>query len=248
MCHNDLYLSIFLYLCATFNDKIDSQTFQHILMSTMVSPSILSIDFLKLQEFIEILNESQADWIHLDVMDGEFVPNISIGFPILEAVKRIAKKPLDVHYMIVHPENYIERTAKLGAMLMTVHAETCKDLHGVIQKIHDAGMKAGVAFNPATPVSAIEDVIGEVDLVLAMSVNPGFGGQKFNEGTIEKVRNLRKIIDDNGYKAVIEVDGGVQNETAPRLVEAGADVLVAGSYISNSKDPISTIEALKALK
>ena len=217
-------------------------------MSTMVSPSILSIDFLKLKEFLEMLNESQADWVHLDVMDGEFVPNISIGFPILEAVKSVSKKPLDVHYMIVHPENYIERTAKLGAMLMTVHEETCPDLHGIIEKIHAAGMKAGVAINPATPVSKIEHIIGEADLILAMSVNPGFGGQKFNEGTIDKVRTLRKIIDENGYKAVIEVDGGVQSETAPRLVEAGADVLVCGSYISNATEPLATIEALKALK
>ena len=195
-----------------------------------------------------MLNDSQADWVHLDVMDGEFVPNISIGFPILEAVKRISKKPLDVHYMIVHPENYIERTAKLGAMLMTVHAETCQDLRGTIEKIHAAGMKAGVAFNPATPVEKIEDIIGEVDLILAMSVNPGFGGQTFNEGTIEKVKTLRRIIDENGYKALIEVDGGVQNETAPRLVEAGADVLVCGSYISDAADPIATIAALKELK
>lgn len=217
-------------------------------MATMVSPSILSIDFLKLKEFIEMLNDSTADWIHLDVMDGEFVPNISIGFPILEAVKSIAKKPLDVHYMIVHPENYIERTAKLGAMLMTVHEETCPDLHDIIKKIHDAGMKAGVAINPATPITKVIDVIEEVDLILAMSVNPGFGGQKFNEGTIEKVRALKKIINERGCKALIEVDGGVQNETAPRLVEAGADVLVCGSYISNSADPIATITGLKALK
>lgn len=217
-------------------------------MATMVSPSILSIDFLKLKEFIEMLNDSTADWIHLDVMDGEFVPNISIGFPILEAVKSIAKKPLDVHYMIVHPENYIERTAKLGAMLMTVHEETCLDLHDIIKKIHDAGMKAGVAINPATPITKVIDVIEEVDLILAMSVNPGFGGQKFNEGTIEKVRALKKIINERGCKALIEVDGGVQNETAPRLVEAGADVLVCGSYISNSADPIATITGLKALK
>jgi len=214
----------------------------------MVSPSILSIDFLKLQEFIEMLNESSADWIHLDVMDGEFVPNISIGFPILEAVKSIAKKPLDVHYMIVHPENYIERTAKLGAMLMTVHAETCPDLHDIIAKIHEAGMKAGVAINPATPISKVLDVIEEVDLILAMSVNPGFGGQKFNEGTIDKISALRKIIDEKGCGTLIEVDGGVQNETAPRLVEAGADVLVCGSYISRAADPIATIAELKALK
>lgn len=217
-------------------------------MGTMVSPSILSIDFLRLKEFIEMLNESSADWVHLDVMDGEFVPNISIGFPILEAVKSISKKPLDVHYMIVHPENYIERTAKLGAMLMTVHAETCTDLHDIIKKIHDAGMKAGVAFNPATPVSKVEDIVGEADLILAMSVNPGFGGQKFNEGTIDKVRTLHDIIKRNGYKTLIEVDGGVQNETAPRLVKAGADVLVCGSYISRAEDPIATIAALKALK
>lgn len=194
-----------------------------------------------------MLNESSANWIHLDVMDGEFVPNISIGFPILEAVKSISKKPLDVHYMIVHPENYIERTAKLGAMLMTVHAETCPDLHDIIAKIHEAGMKAGVAINPATPISKVLDVIEEVDLILAMSVNPGFGGQKFNEGTIDKISALRKIIDEKGCGTLIEVDGGVQNETAPRLVEAGADVLVCGSYISRAADPIATIAELKRL-
>lgn len=217
-------------------------------MKTLVSPSLLAADFLNLKDEIEMINNSQADWLHMDIMDGVFVPNISFGFPVLEAVSKVCKKPLDVHFMIVHPEQYIEQTAKLGAMMMNVHYETCTHLHRTIQQIHAAGMKAGVTLNPSTPVSMLEDIIYDVDMVLLMSVNPGFGGQKFIENTIRKVKRLRKMIDDAGTHTLIEIDGGVQGETAPRLVKAGADVLVSGSYVFKSADPHTTIEALKKLK
>ena len=216
-------------------------------MKTLVSPSLLAADFLNLKDEIEMINNSQADWLHMDIMDGVFVPNISFGFPVLEAVSKVCKKPLDVHFMIVHPEQYIEQTAKLGAMMMNVHYETCTHLHRTIQQIHAAGMKAGVTLNPSTPVSMLEDIIYDVDMVLLMSVNPGFGGQKFIENTIRKVKRLRKMIDDAGTHTLIEIDGGVQGETAPRLVKAGADVLVSGSYVFKSADPHATIEALKKL-
>ena len=214
-------------------------------MKTLVSPSLLSANFLNLQEDIEMINRSEADWLHLDVMDGEFVPNISFGFPIIEAASKICKKPLDVHFMIMHPEKYIERTAKLGAMMMNVHYEACTHLHRTVQQIHNAGMKAAVTLNPATPVSMLEDIIGDVDMVLLMSVNPGFGGQTFIENTIQKVKRLRKMIDDAGTATLIEVDGGVNAKTAPILVKAGVDVLVSGSYVFKSSDPISTIKSLK---
>lgn len=217
-------------------------------MKTLVSPSLLAADFLHLKDEIEMINNSQADWLHMDIMDGVFVPNISFGFPVLEAVSKVCKKPLDVHFMIVHPEQYIEQTAKLGAMMMNVHYETCTHLHRTIQQIHAAGMKAGVTLNPSTPVSMLEDIIYDVDMVLLMSVNPGFGGQKFIENTIRKVKRLRKMIDDAGMHTLIEIDGGVQGETAPRLVKAGADVLVSGSYVFKSADPHATIEALKKLE
>lgn len=217
-------------------------------MKTLVSPSLLAADFLNLKDEIEMINNSQADWLHMDIMDGVFVPNISFGFPVLEAVSKVCKKPLDVHFMIVHPEQYIEQTAKLGAMMMNVHYETCTHLHRSIQQIHAAGMKAGVTLNPSTPVSMLEDIIYDVDMVLLMSVNPGFGGQKFIENTIRKVKRLRKMIDDAGTHTLIEIDGGVQGETAPRLVKAGADVLVSGSYVFKSADPHATIEALKKLE
>ncbi len=216
-------------------------------MSTLVSPSLLSADFTNLRGDIDMINRSEADWLHMDIMDGVFVPNISFGFPVLEAVAGICQKPLDVHFMTVHPEDYIARTAKLGAMMMNVHYEACTHLHRTIQQIHTAGMKAGVTLNPSTPVSMLEDIICEVDMVLLMSVNPGFGGQKFIENTIGKVIRLREMIASKGSHALIEVDGGVQDETAPRLVSAGVDVLVSGSYVFKAKDPIATIHDLKAL-
>lgn len=213
----------------------------------LVSPSILAADFLNLGRDIEMLNTSDADMIHCDVMDGVFVPNISFGFPVIAQVGKMARKPLDVHLMIVEPQNYIGAVRDAGAAIMNVHQEACIHLDRTIQAIRQAGMKVAVTLNPSTPVGMLEDVIGDVDMVLLMSVNPGFGGQKFIGNTIEKIKRLRVLISATGSKALIEVDGGVNPETAPQLALAGADILVAGSYVFKSPDPHAAIRHLKSL-
>ena len=216
-------------------------------MNHLIAPSLLAADFSHLAQDIEMINHSEADWLHLDIMDGVFVPNISFGFPVLKHVARLCTKPLDVHLMIVQPEKFIPEVKALGAMIMNVHYEACTHLHRVVSAIHEAGMKAGVTLNPSTPVCLLKDIIRDVDMVLLMSVNPGFGGQKFIEHTIEKVKELRTLIESTGSKALIEVDGGVNLETGKRLVEAGADVLVAGNTVFKADDREAMIHALKSL-
>ncbi|MBQ8502410.1 MAG: ribulose-phosphate 3-epimerase [Bacteroides sp.] len=216
-------------------------------MKPIISPSILSADFGHLAEDIEMLNRSEAQWVHVDIMDGVFVPNISFGFPVLKYVARLSEKPLDVHLMIVQPEKFINEVKALGTKIMNVHYEACPHLHRVIQQIRDAGMEPAVTINPATPVSVLKDIIKDVYMVLVMSVNPGFGGQKFIEHSVEKVRELKDLIETTGSKALIEVDGGVNMETGARLVEAGADALVAGNAVFAAPDPEEAIRALRNL-
>lgn len=211
----------------------------------MLAPSLLSADFGHLADDIEMLNESNCDWFHLDVMDGVFVPNISFGFPVMEAMKRHALKPLDVHLMIERPEKFIPEVQRLGALVMNVHQEACVHLHRVLQQIRNAGMMSGVTLNPSTPVSMVEDVLEEADLVMLMSVNPGFAGQRFIEHTYEKVERLREMIDRRHLPTLIEVDGGVCRENAARLYEAGADVLVAGSAVFRAQNPVEEVDILK---
>ncbi|NDW17696.1 ribulose-phosphate 3-epimerase [Dysgonomonas sp. 216] len=216
-------------------------------MSHKVAPSLLSANFLNLQADIEMINNSEADWIHCDIMDGVFVPNISFGFPILEKVKEVAKKPLDVHLMIVQPEKFIEQVKNAGAYMMNVHYEASTHLHRTIAAIHEAGMKAGVTLNPHTPVTLLNDILHDVDMVLLMSVNPGFGGQKFIEHSLSKVSQLKEIILKKNLNTLIEVDGGVNLETGKKLVEAGADILVAGNAVFSTSNPAETIHKLKSL-
>ena len=216
-------------------------------MGLKIAPSLLAANFSDLRADMDMINRSEADWLHLDIMDGVFVPNISFGFPVLKHVAKLCHKPLDVHLMIVSPEKFIPEVKALGAYMMNVHYEACPHLHRVVQQIKEAGMKAGVTLNPATPVSLLADIIRDVDMVLLMSVNPGFGGQKFIPHTLEKVKELRALIGRTGSSALIEVDGGVNDETAPLLVEAGADVLVTGSYVFKSPSPEETIHSLKTL-
>ena len=213
----------------------------------MIAPSLLAADFMQLKRDVEMINQSEADWLHLDVMDGVFVPNISFGFSVLNALKDVSTKPLDVHLMIVEPQKFIQEVAATGAYMMNVHYEACVHLNRTVAAIKDAGMKAGVTLNPHTPISMLEDIIHELDMVLLMSVNPGYGAQKFIEHSIDKTAGLKNMIDEKGLQTLIEIDGGVNKDTAQRLFAAGADVLVAGSYVFNSANPIQTIKELKSL-
>ena len=216
-------------------------------MQTLISPSLLAADFMNLKADIDMVNNSDADWFHLDIMDGVFVPNISYGLPLVSQISKIAKKPLDVHLMIVDPDRYIEAFKKAGSDILTVHYEACPHLHRTVQNIHSHGMKAGVSLNPHTPISVLEDIIQDVDLVLLMSVNPGFGGQSFIENTYTKIKKLKALIAEKNTDVIIEIDGGVNLETGKKLVEAGADALVAGSFVFNSENPTNTIADLKKL-
>ena len=216
-------------------------------MKRIISPSMLSADFGNLNKDLEMINNSEAQLLHIDIMDGVFVPNISFGFPVLEYVKKTCKKPLDVHLMIVEPQKFIQEVKDCGAEIMNVHYETCTHLHRVVQQIKAAGMKAGVTLNPATPVCVLRDIVADLDLVLLMSVNPGFGGQKFIPQTLNKVRELRKLIEETGSNALIEVDGGVNDKTGAELRDAGADILVAGNYVFKAEDPQAAIHSLYIL-
>jgi ribulose-phosphate 3-epimerase len=216
-------------------------------MKHLLSPSLLSADFGNLQRDIEMINKSEADWFHLDIMDGVFVPNISFGFPVIKYIKKHARKPLDVHLMIIDPDRYVEQFQKAGADILTVHYETCNHLHRTVQNIKSLGIKAGVSLNPHTPVSVLEDIIADLDLVLIMSVNPGFGGQKFIPNALEKIKKLKKLINEKKSNALIEVDGGVDGTNAKQLIDAGCDVLVAGNYIFGSADQLKTISELKQI-
>lgn len=214
-------------------------------MGRYIAPSLLAANFANLQNAVELVNDSEASFVHLDIMDGQFVPNISFGVPVIQAVKKIAKKPLDVHLMIVHPERYFEKFKQSGADWLTVHMEACNHLHRALQEIRELGMKAGVALNPHTPVSSLEEIITFADLVLIMSVNPGFGGQEFIETSYEKIRKTKNLIVSSGSGALIEVDGGIDMNNAGKLFEAGADILVAGTTVFHSRDVLKTIHELK---
>ena len=216
-------------------------------MNHKIAPSILAADFGNLRHEIEMINKSDADWLHFDVMDGVFVPNISFGFPVLEIAREVSTKPLDVHLMIVQPEKFIPRLKEFGVYMLSVHYEACINLHRTIQQIKEAGMKAAVALNPHSPVSLLEDILQDLDMVLLMSVNPGFGGQQFIEHTLSKVRKLKTMIEKQNLETLIEIDGGVTSETGRKLLDAGADVLVAGNYVFKSSDPVATIHTLRKL-